>query len=273
MSNLSTNRAWELDLARGLMIWAMLQGHLWEMVYQFCINGLFHIDPYAWINATDPLHFWFVLGEDGGIYMHALDSIQMIFWRYDMQATFFIISGICCTFSRDNLKGGIKLLVWGVFLTTYTFVLYRLTGIRELYMRFGVIMCMALCHLIYEFVFKNAKSKILLIAATPMVIIGYVLIFHPIHSNSAILHVFGIRQYGDFNEYFPIFPYLGWLLIGVVIGRKWYAERKSLIHIPGIERFSKPIQWLGRNSGIIYVVHVVLYRTAFPVIGYCLHIM
>lgn len=272
-SGAPNNRIWELDLARGLMILAMLAGHLWDMVYIFCVKGYYHIDPYVWVHTTDPLQFWFKIDADGEIYRNALDGFFLQFWKYDMQASFFIISGICCTFAKKHLKDSIKLLIWGIFITAYTYLLFRLTNISELYMRFGVIMCMAICHLLYEFVFRKAKSKTLLLAAVPMIALGYYLIFNPIYSDSALLHLIGIRQHGDINEYFPIFPYLGWLLVGVVIGRKCYPERKSLIPCPPLERFTKPVQWIGKYSGIIYVAHVVIYRTAFPVIGYILHIM
>lgn len=266
-------RIWELDGVRGLMILAMLIGHLWDTVYLFCIKGYYNIDPFMWIEKTDPLHFWFKISETGVIEMAFVDNPVVIVWHRIIQASFFVVSGICCTFSRDHLKSGIKYLIWGICITGYTYILYRVTGISELYMRFGVIMCMAICHLLYEFVFKNAKTRILVISAIPMIVVGYFFMFYPIHSGSSILHMFGVKQNGDINEYFPIFPYLGWLLLGVVAGRKWYSSKKSLVLAPRINKLSKPIQWLGRNSGIIYLSHIFIYRTAFPIVGYILKIM
>ena len=267
-------RAWEIDAVRGLMILLMLIGHLQDMVQMFCIDGIYKIDPVWWVNTTDPLQCWFRIRADGTItkFLFAENTFHWI-WARELHISFFLISGICCTFSENHLKGGVKLLFCGFFLTGYTYLLYRLTGIPGLYMRFGVIMCMAVCHLIYEFVFKNAKSRILLITALPILISGYYLIFHPITSNSALLHVFGIRQQGDVGEYFPIVPYFGWLLVGVAIGRRCYPERTSLFPVAKLDRLTKPVQWLGRYSGEVYVAHVVLYRTVFPLIGKMLGIM
>lgn len=278
MSNLKApeehSRIWELDAVRGLMIIAMLIAHLWYMEWRFCVNGYYHIDSYQFVNKFDPLHFWFDWGDNGIIYMAFLSDNFRAVWSELIVSAFFTISGICITFSRNEMKAIGKLLATGLFLTAYTYALYRVTKIGIVYMRFSVIMCMAVCHLLYELLLKNLKPWVVGTVAVITIFVGYYLLWiHPLTSSSSLLHPLGIRQINDSGEYFPIFPYLGWLLIGVLIGRKWYSEKKTLYHIEWLRKGTRSLQIIGKYSGVIYVLHVVIYMTAFPVMGYILHIL
>ena len=68
------------------------------------------------------------------------------------------------------------------------------------------------------------------------------------------LTVLGFAPYGfASSDYFPLFPNLGYFLLGAVLGRALYAERKSLL--PGGNPPAKALQWMGRRSLLIYLLH------------------
>ena len=70
---------------------------------------------------------------------------------------------------------------------------------------------------------------------------------------------FGIIGTNDFYmaDYMALIPWLGVFLVGTVVGRVCYASRKSLITSDAkiFRKISKPFEFLGRHSLIIYIVH------------------
>ena len=68
------------------------------------------------------------------------------------------------------------------------------------------------------------------------------------------LTVLGFAPYGfASSDYFPLFPNLGYFLLGAVLGRALYAEKKSLL--PRENPPAKALQWMGRKSLLIYLLH------------------
>ena len=54
------------------------------------------------------------------------------------------------------------------------------------------------------------------------------------------------------SDYFPLLPFLGFFLLGGVLGRVLYGEKKSLLpRIPG----AGALEWIGRHSLPIYLLH------------------
>lgn len=266
-------RVWEIDALRGLLIFCVLCTHLYYTVDAFCIDGYYNIDSYAYVNATDPLHFWFDWGADGVIYKAFMtETLRSFCVRAGVDA-FFVISGVSCLFSRNNLYRGLKMLAGAFLISAFTKLLAVWTGDPTRFIRFGVLQCYAYCHLIYYFLMEKRSDRVLMAVAAPALAVGYYLRYHPVFSDFALLYPFGIQENGAAgSDYWPIFPMLGWMLLGVVLGRHAYRERKSLLPNRTAVRLTKPLQWLGRYSGMIYVVHIVAYTAVFCGIGRLFHL-
>ena len=267
---LKRQRVWEIDAVRGLFILSMLCYHLYCCVDAFCIDGYYHIDSYNWVNTTDPLHFWFDWGKDGVIHRAFLTPQLTEIWIRAFVDGFFILSGISCMFSRNNLKRALKVLAAGIFIALFTKGLELWTGDPTRFIRFGVLLCYAFCQLAYVYLFEKRSNKFLLISIIPIFIIGYYLRYVGVPAmRYPIFYIFGVLQIGDqSSDFWPVFPMLGWFLLGVVLGRKYYPEKKTLIPSPLAEKLTRPLQWLGRWSGVIYVCHIVVYTAVFCGIGY-----
>ena len=256
-----------------MLIIGVLCFHLYYTVDSFCINGYYNIDSYAYVNATDPLHFWFDWGEDGVIRRAFLTETIRSNWIKCGVDTFFVISGISCLFSRDNLQRGLKLLAGAMFISAFTKLVAVWSGEPVRFIRFGVIHCYAYCHLIYYFLLEKRNSKSLLAIAAAVLAVGYYLRWNPIYSNSALLYPFGIYEQGAAgSDYWPIFPMLGWMLLGVVIGRRHYADRCSRWPEHPLATWTRPLQWFGRHSGKIYIGHIVVYTVGFCGAGLLFHL-
>lgn len=271
----SQKRVWEIDAIRGCCILGVLAWHLYFTIDAFCINGYYKIDSYAWVNMTDPLHLWFNWDDDGIIYQAFLTPTFRMVWIYIGVDLFFILSGISCTFSRNNTKRGLKTLGAGVFVAVFTYGLAIWTGDPTRFIRFGVLPCYAFCQLIYAYLLGDKSNETLFFVAAPVLALGYYLRYHGVTATRLpLFYIFGVPQIGDqSSDFWPVFPMLGWFLMGVVIGRKYYGGKKSLFPKTKLKVITRPLQWMGRHSGIIYVSHIVVYTAVFCGVGYLLGIL
>jgi len=261
---------WEIDALRGFLILAVMINHLNLTVHAFCVDGYYNIDSSVWVSMSDPLGVWYTYDADGAI--RAADWVLWLqkYCNFPAVDTFFIISGISCIFSRDIFGRALRILGAGVFIAAFTKLLAVWTGDPTRFIRFGVLMCYASCQLIYFYFLKDKSNKTLLLTSLPVFCVGYYLRYRSVPATRLpILYIFGVPQIGDMSsDWWPVFPMLGWFLLGVVLGRKFYAEKKTRIPIPTAEKLTRPLQWLGRQSGVIYVGHIVVYTAVFSGIGY-----
>ena len=275
LSTLEKKRVWEIDAWRGFLILSVLINHLNLTVHAFCINGYYAIDSARWAALSDPLGVWYTYGPDGVLRSTAWVTWLRTYLTNPAVDSFFIISGISCMFSRNNLKRSLQVLAAGLFISAFTFGLSVWTGDSTRFIRFGVLMCYATCQLIFHFFLSKRSNKILLIVASVAFAIGYYIRYVGVPATRLpIFYIFGVPQIGDqSSDFWPVFPMLGWFLIGVVLGRKFYHEKKTLLPYKLPERLTRPLQWLGRYSGVIYVSHIVIYTAVFCGIGYIFHLL
>ena len=263
-------RVWEIDALRGLLILAVLINHLVLTVNAFCINGHYKIDSEEFASSSDPLGVWYTHDEDGTL-RSADWVLKLREYCNDLAVdTFFVVSGISCLFSRNGKRNIIRLFIASAFVAAFTFGLSKWTGDPTRFIRFGVLPCYAFCHLIYEFLLKKRSNETLFIVSALSFAVGYYIKYHGVPAmRFPIFYIFGVPQVGDqSSDFWPIFPMLGWFLLGVVIGRKYYSEKKTLIPRKLPDKLTKPLQFLGRYSGIIYISHIVIYTAVFCGIGY-----
>ena len=63
---------------------------------------------------------------------------------------------------------------------------------------------------------------------------------------------------GDFasSDYFPLLPFLGFFLLGTVLGRTVYSKKQTLLPRVNSKNFLlRFLQWCGRQSLWIYLLH------------------
>lgn len=263
-------RIWEIDALRGILILLVLCNHLQSTVEDFMIHGIYkNFDILRWIEITDPLNVWFQLGSDGiAIAAPWIDKVRSALTR-PIVDLFFVVSGLSCVFSRNNLKSGLRILAGAGFISIFTWILTIITEDRYQFIRFGVLHCYALCHLIYYFMLEKASNKVMLIVVATSLIVGYTLRYLNLYSHYALLVPFGIREYGAVHrDYWPVFPMLGWFLIGVILGKRFYSKKETLLPSQSDRQWHRPLCFLGRYSGLFYCGHMVVYTVMFCGIGY-----
>lgn len=232
-------RAWELDFLRGIALILMLYMHFsWDMRYEFGVRAFSYLEK-GW--------FW-------------------SFGHPVIVVLFVGVSGICCTFSRNNVKRGLKLLAAALTLTLVTYFVTKFAGIECLII-FNVLhllTCGVFLYALVSFIEKKTKANptavnvILGLIGLYIVICGcdihymdyaaHSLLFLPVGFN-----ITGIPSQAD---YMPLFPWLGVFFLGCVIGRTCYKDKKTLFNRGDtMKAIARPVEFIGRHSLIIYLVH------------------
>lgn len=217
-------RIWELDALRGFCILCVIVVHfLFDLVYFLGMD--FHFPP-----------VYIFIQQYGGV-------------------IFVILSGVCVTLGHKSAKRGAIVLGCGMLITLVTWAMYRLgMAASDVVVKFGVLHLLGVCMLLYP-LFKRLHPAAQAVIGGGIVVLGYV--FTTVRVQAQWLFPLGLISEGfTSSDYFPIFPQLGWFLLGAAIGRTVYREKKTRFPIAAQEH--APIRffcWCGRQSLWIYLLH------------------
>lgn len=237
---MAKDRAWELDFLRGVALIMMLFMHMsWDVRYEF------RADVFSYLEAG---WFW--------SFVHPIIVVL-----------FVSVSGICCTFSRSNIKRGLKLLAATLALVIGTYIATEYIGINCLiiFNVLAVLTCGIFLYALISFIEKKLKLKsdvvnlIMGLLGLYIVICGCDIHYMDYSTEALVFLPVGFDIAGTpwMADYMPLFPWLGVFLIGCVIGRLCYKDKKTMFAGRGkvMKAISRPIEFIGRHSLIIYLVH------------------
>ncbi len=244
------NRITELDLFRGIAVLLMIFDH-----FMFDMWGLF---PSVFIDYP-PF-------EGGWSRMYTL-AYRYWFWdvreavRTVIVFVFLALTGICCSFSRSNLKRGAKLGGVAVVMSAVTFAIGYVIGDIDIGIAFGVLHCIALVLLIIGALEKlNTNRYVYLILGIAAVVAGVILEHDQpyVSYNSMpffeLLFKTVLGTVSSGGDSFSLFFNGGQIMIGVFLGEQLYSERKPLL----FKKYSSnPLTFIGRHSLAVYVIHQI----------------
>lgn len=226
------NRIWELDALRGICILGMMVVHF-----------VFDLNEFAGLGLTMP--GWFDFCQRYG---HIL---------------FILISGICATLASRSFRRGVIVFCAGLLVTGVTlFMVCVLKFNRSLSIYFGILHLLGLCMILFP-LFKKLPVWALAVLGASFVALGvWLAALEPVavsfpSAQGLLLGAIGIRPAGFYSgDYFPIFPNLGWFLLGAVLGRTVYRRRESLLPKVNADFFLlRFFRFCGRHSLWIYLLH------------------
>jgi uncharacterized membrane protein len=232
------NRVWEIDFLRGLSIILMVGYHL---LYD--------------------------LGEMSGVrrflgFSTDLSTRAWIIAQYFFAGLFVILSGISSTFSRGNVRRGLRLLAVAFLVTAATFVFDRSATIL-----FGILHCLAISILIYGLSMEKSRAPVCAAAGASVLALSVALLLAlrgvPIRFDWLLplgIHSPSLQSF----DYFPLLPWFGIFLAGAALGKSVYAAKRSLIRKPWPVTF---INIAGRHSLLIYIFHQPVILAALYLLG------
>lgn len=225
-------RIWELDALRGICILGMMVVHF-----------VFDLNEFAGLGLTMP--GWFNFCQRYG---HIL---------------FILISGICAALASRSFRRGVIVFCAGLLVTGVTlFMVCVLKFNRSLSIFFGILHLLGICMMLFP-LFKKLPVWALAVLGVGFVALGvWLAALEPVavsfpSAQGLLLGAIGIRPAGFYSgDYFPIFPNLGWFLLGAVLGRTAYRRRESLLPKVNADFFLlRFFRFCGRHSLWIYLLH------------------
>ncbi len=230
----NNTRVWEVDFLRGIALLLMIYFHL---IFDLKEIFNYNVDYTKGFNAFT--------GRAAG-------------------TLFILLSGVSCTFSRNNLKRGLKLLALAMVITVVTYF-YN----PDMIIVFGVLHFLGVSILLYSFL-KKLDAIWLTILGTVIFTLGNTV--KNITLDFDYLFIFGLTSDKFVSaDYYPLIPWLGIFIYGIVIGKLLYKEKKSIFNLNTEFNMEKNIiSWLGRHTLPIYMIHqpvLILLIALFEKIG------
>lgn len=258
-------RIWELDFARGICVLLMIFDH--AMVDIADIFGR------AWSNAN-PGTFYLDLWQNAKAY---LTSDLRITVQAIVVIVFAVVCGISCSFSRSNLKRGIEVAVCAGIITFVT----SLEAI-DMPILFGILHMLAVAILLWWLINticrkdKHRTAVVCLVVGVAIICIDAYMserfrlkLFQPETSRFAFLADWMIGDRSFYSaDYYPVFPYVGYMLLGASVAPLIYPNRKSLIPILGKYNWYYPFSFWGKIALWVYIFHQVVITAIFSLISY-----
>ena len=217
---MSRERVWELDFFRGICIVGVVIVHI-----------VFDLQYFMDMELNTPLLFN-IIQKYGSLF-------------------FILISGICVTLGHRSIKRGLIVFACGMLITIVT---YFITGSDTDMVWFGILHLLGICMLLYPLL-KNIPNSVLILTTLIIIVLGYW--FQTFSIPVKWLFPLGLVSptFGS-GDYFPLFPNLGYFMIGILLGRTVYKDKRSIF--PKVKT-SNPIirafSFLGRHSLWIYLGH------------------
>jgi len=228
------NRFPEVDIARGCAIVLMIVSNLvtdLQFFYNYSGNETFW---WLFARATATV-FIFLVGV----------SLVLSHKKRDLEAG---VSGPAFFHNFTHyLKRGAYVFCLGLLLTAITYFL-----IPNDFIRFGVLHLIGISIMI-GFLFLKMNKYFSFIIGIFLILMGF-LITNITATTDNLFFLGLITKTFSSVDYFPIFPWLGVVLLGIFAGKVLYAQHKPLFDLKQTF-FTSLFSWLGRNSLVIYLVH------------------
>lgn len=263
-----SNRVWEIDFLRGVCIILMVFDHIMWQIHDFIWR---YFDIGSWSNPSIPT---FLVNYHNFGSFYYLNNFRIVF-RTMVLFLFFFISGISINFSKNNAKRGCLCLGCGIIITIITSILCacKVTNIQDHLIMFGVLSCLGssilityfLRKLVYKLTNNNLKIWIgvAFVLSWVLILLGkyfekefpyyYIQTSSPLSWFRAITgNILGFSRFG--GDYFPLVPYLAYMIIGCVIGEIVYKNKESLFKKQ--PKWCIPFSYVGKKTLWIYLLHI-----------------
>jgi len=219
-------RFWEVDFARGIAIIMMIIFHL---VYDLDFGSM---------EFTLDRGFWYLFRRSIAISFLLLVGISMNLSYFGAGKKVF----------SKFLDRGLKIFGFGLCITLVTYIF-----LSDAYVRFGILHLIGLSIIIAYFFLDFYLLNLFL--GVMVISFGYVL--GNIQINMSWLFWLGLR--GDNHpdiDYFPLFPWIGVIFIGLFLGKLLYGNNKRKFPMIGnCPKYLNPLCFLGKHSLFIYLIH------------------
>lgn len=229
----SRQRLWEIDTFRGFAIICMIFFHI---LFDLSFLNIASLDIYYSLSGSFPFLvgglFIFIVGISLTLSYSAVEE------KLDQKER-----------HQKFLGRGLRIFGLGVIITIISW-LYLAQG--AIY--FGVLHCIGLS-IIFSYPFIKRYRYALPMG---MIIVFLGLLFRQISVSYPWLLWLGIRPNVFYTlDYYPLFPWLGVMLLGIYFGRVVYPNGTRIFSLPDLSKRLPiaPFRYIGQHSLLIYLIH------------------
>jgi uncharacterized membrane protein len=239
-------RWWEIDAARGVAIVMMVVFHLMWDLWRFGVLP----------NVTLYAGFWKYFQRTTAITFLVLVGVSLtVSYRRARRQTADGASVFLRFFWRGlrilGLAAALSLVVWGAGLGYIHFGVLHLIGVS----------------VILAYPLLGQRWLNLLLWAIFYIAGSYI---QSVRVDFPWLVWLGLQPLGYApNDYFPLIPWFGVVLLGVFAGNTFYRDNSRLFQLPDLSHalLVRFLQFLGRHSLLIYLIHQPLLLAALWIVG------
>lgn len=214
-------RIWELDALRGV-----------------CVLGMIAVHGAYDLMAASGL-------KPGGLFLFVMD------WG---GVAFLLLSGVCATLGSRPARRGLTVLGCGLAVSAVTAGMYALgLADRAILIYFGVLHCLGLSMILWHPLRRLPTPAL---AALGLALTAAGVWLRQLRGQGLWLVWLGLIPRGfATSDYFPMLPFFGFFLLGAALGRCLYKTKTSLLPGLGGGAAARGLQWLGRWSLPVYLLH------------------
>lgn len=258
----------ELDALRGLAVISMIAFHLcFDLAFFYHVDipvreGLFTL----WARGT-AMMFLMVMGicfviswrrRQEGRVPHFVTPRRVILSDFASEASKIVskdggatqcdtLLSLFLYFYLPYLRRGLLILGGGMVISFVTYLIAP-----GAYVKFGILHLIGVSALLQPLFVRLKFWNI--VAGALWSIVGLKIV--ALQSSSTLLFPLGILYPGFFSlDYYPLFPWFGFVLTGMGIGSLLYAPRKEWLMRMGALQYPQSLLWIGKQALPLYFFH------------------
>jgi len=237
-------RYWEIDAARGICLVGMIIFHAIFIMAMFNIISVDIWENLICRNIVEGINFQ---------YIHLGTTLFVLICGFSLMLRQRRMEGLSKkAYNVAVIKRGLQVIIVGVIIALIGSIIIHFFIGDGRFMYFTILMMMG-CGMIICIPFLGLK-KWACIPALILILLGF---FLSTIQGPAFLLPFGILP-GDFmpRDYFPIFPWVGIMLMGFALGSVLYPNGHRRFNVPQPNGFFRFLATIGKYPLQIYVLHI-----------------
>lgn len=288
-------RVFEIDFFRGLAIFLMILihgcyslGYLSYGLFSFpsgTPEGIYRAQAFfqfvfSSITQAEGGRSWGIysglMNADGSrVYSEYLLNTNLYALEIFFSGTFMFLSGISCSFSRNNMKRAVQLFVFSLAMTIGLEAADAFFG-TDIHIVCGILQSLSIALLLYSCIDHFfPKWWHLALFALPLLALN-IAVMHFVYNvggTRPYLNANEMKTFADFldafgaltlgmkssgDDYFPPILVSLIVLLGGIVGKTIYASKKSILSPDFPKKWATPFLWIGRHTFVIYVLHQIV---------------
>jgi len=294
---LTRNRFWELDASRGLAVGMMILQHFIKACLIVVNTTLGKAAIGFWFLAKN----WLMLAGVSAYALTAFSSTRfprlsksinvpsslktviagmelgllavIIFWLATSSsgaAGFMLVMGITMSIRYERskkrlgeisifpefLKRGLELLACAAVITGISYLISP-----EKMVTFGILHLLGVSTIL-SFPFLGLPVAIVLLGGLGVIGLGSYFIANPLGTGNLLLSWLGVGALaGQSLDFFPLLPWFGVVLLGIVLGKVLYPKGEREFNLPDFSegKFMEALEWIGQKALPIFMLQEPFY--------------